>query len=215
MDTSIEFPFLDGDGESQDVARKRRESWPQPDPAVEDGLIQAAVAGCEDSFRQLVGWHQEAVYHFCYQWLQNPEDAREACQDTFVRVYAALGRYRRRGRFSTWLYRIALNRCRDLQKSKAARQKRATSSLGDRGGDLACQRPAPDEAVAQAGDLEKLRRGVALLPDRLRAALILSALEGLSHEECAAVLKCSVRAVEGRIYRARRELMTWWDAEGE
>ena len=173
-------------------------------------LVSSAQGGCEDSFRQLVALHQNAIHRFCFHWLRNTEDAQEACQDTFFRAWHALDRFENRGRFANWLYRIALNVCRDRHKSKASRQRRETLSLGDGEPPLPCHRPAPDETSARAGDLEKLSRGIALLPERLRVVLILCAQEGLSQEECAEVVNCSIRAVEGRLYRARRELLAWW-----
>lgn len=175
------------------------------------GLIASAQAGETGAFRQLVDLHQEPILRFCGHWLRNAEDAQEAAQDTFLRAWQALDRFENRGHFSHWLYRIALNVCRDRHKSKASRQRRATATLGGGESPLACHRPAPDEALARSGDLEKLQRGIHLLPERLRAVLILCAQEGLSHEECAEVLHCSSRAVEGRLYRARKELVAWWN----
>ena len=69
----------------------------------------------------------------------------------------------------------------------------------------------PDEAAIDGGDLAKLTRGLAALPPRLHQLIVLSCLEGLSHAECAEVVGCSARAVEGRLYRARRLLAAWWD----
>ena len=62
-------------------------------------------------------------------------------------------------------------------------------------------------------DLAKLDRGLATLPEKFREVLVLSCLEGLDHAECAAILKCSPRAIEGRLYRARQQLTAWWDRE--
>jgi len=175
-----------------------------------EALIAEACAGSEAAFRELVLLHQDAIHRFCFHWLRDEEDAQEICQDTFLRAWYALDRYERRGRFSAWLYRIALNLCRDRHKSKGARQRRDTHSLEKVALPLTCPRPAPDEALAQTSDVAKLQRGIAALPESLRTVLILSAQEGLSHEACAEILHCSARAVEGRLYRARRELLAWW-----
>lgn len=176
-------------------------------------LVAAAQAGSQEAFRELVERHQHAVYHFCCRWLGNAEDAQEVCQDAFVRAWEALPRFRTQARFSTWLYQIALNLCRDRYKSKTGRQRRLTQSLEHTEPGWACPRPAPDESAALTGDLDKLQQGIQALPDFLRSPLLLCCLEGLSHQECAQVLKCSPRAVEGRIYRARRELIAWWNRE--
>jgi RNA polymerase sigma-70 factor, ECF subfamily len=191
--------------------------WPASEPRRCENacwsLVQAAQSGSQEAFRQLVERHQDIIYDFCTRWLGNAEDAREVCQDTFVRAWEALPRFQKRARFSTWLYRIALNLCRDRYKSKAGRQNRATLSIEDTPREWACPQPLPDESASQSGDLEKLQRGIQALPESLRSPLLLCCIEGLSQQECAHILKCSSRAVEGRIYRARRALLDWWNRE--
>jgi RNA polymerase sigma-70 factor (ECF subfamily) len=68
-------------------------------------------------------------------------------------------------------------------------------------------------AAARTGDMEKLQLGLALLPEASRIPLILCAIEGLSYQEAAAVLSCSRRALEGRLYRARQLLIEWWNQQ--
>ncbi|WP_193213850.1 RNA polymerase sigma factor [Luteolibacter marinus] len=175
-----------------------------PDEALEAGLVEAAQGGCPDAFRSLVERHQQRIYHFCFHYLRHACEAREACQDTFIRAHRALGSYRPRARFSTWLFRIALNLCRD----RARRRRVPTEAIDP---ELPCPRGAPDDSAMRDADLAKLDRGLAALPEKFRAVIVLSCLDGLSHAECAAVLKCSERSVEGRLYRARRKLAAWWE----
>lgn len=186
----------------------RSRSAPISFESGEDLDVAAAADGDDDAFVRLVERHQEKVFRFCCQWLPNAEDAREATQDTFIRAYLALERYRREGRFSTWLFQIALNQCRDRLKSKAGSQSRHTDSLvkGGKSDDLICPAPAPDEAVALSGDQERLGEAIEKLPMKLRAVVIICGVEGMSQETCAEILNISVRAVEGRFYRARRQL---------
>ncbi len=201
MDTAIDLDdlFRFGSAENAEVESN------------EDQLIRLTIAGDDDAFRTLVEQHQEKIYHFCCQWLPDEEDAREATQDTFVRAYQAISRYRRRARFTSWLFRIALNLCRDRYKSKSARQRRNTRSLmdGRTGSELPCSKNTPDEAVASAGDLETLKQGIDSLPPKLQAVVIICGVEGMSQEVCAEILNISVRAVEGRFYRARKALEKW------
>ncbi|MDF1740960.1 MAG: sigma-70 family RNA polymerase sigma factor [Verrucomicrobiales bacterium] len=181
--------------------------------AHDDRLASAAAAGDDEAFCKLVELHQERVFHFCFRWLRNSEDAREAAQDTFIRVYEAIPRYEKRGKFTTWLYRIALNLCRDHFKSKAARQRRATQSFGDVQEPSICPLARPDETAAKTDEHARMQEEIMALPDKLRAAVVLFALEGLSQSDCAAILKCSVRAVEGRLYRAREILRVAAESE--
>lgn len=173
------------------------------DEAREEAEIAAARGGCDDAFRALVERHQHRIHRLCFHYLGDNADALDACQDTFIRAHRALPRFKPRARFSTWLHRIALNLCRDR-----LRRRRRTIPLDDL--DLPCGRAAPDESAIRDADLAKLDRALAALPARLREPVILTCLDGLSHAECAAILKCSERAVEGRLYRARRQLAAWW-----
>ncbi len=176
---------------------------PTPDELREAADIAAARGGCDDAFRALVERHQHRIHRLCFHYLGNEADAVEACQDTFVRAHRALPRFQPRARLSTWLHRIALNLCRDR-----IRRRRPTIALDDL--DFPCEGASPDEAAIREADLAKLDRALATLPARLRDVVVLSCLEGLSHAECAAILKCGERAIEGRLYRARQRLAVWW-----
>lgn len=180
------------------------------DPA-EAPLVAAAQAGCPEAFRTLVELHQQPIYRFCFHYLRDAGDAREACQDTFIRAHGALARYRHRTRFSTWLFRIALNLCRDRMRARPAARGRQLVALEAQ--EIPCRQPAPDEAAMRDTDLAKLDRGLAAMPEKLRSLLVLSCLDGHSHAECAAILNCSERAIEGRLYRARQRLTDWWERQ--
>lgn len=178
------------------------------DEMAEAILVRLAQGGCPDAFRTLVERYQQRIYLFCFRYLRDSCDAKEVCQDTFVRAYDALARYRPRARFTTWLFRISLNLCHDRSRARRPTVKRSTRRESE---EFPCPAAAPDRAAELAADMVKLDRGLAALPEKLRDVLILSCLDNLSHGECAAILKCSERAVEGRLYRARRELAKWWD----
>jgi len=181
------------------------------DEVAEIAMIASAQNGCPDSFRQLVERYQQRIYHFCFHYLRDAGDAREACQDAFIRAHRALPKYRPKARFSTWLFQIALNLCRD--RVRASSPGRATEALGEHALEFPCPAATPDEAAMRDTDLAKLDRGLAALAEEHRSVLVLSCLEGLSHSECAEILKCSERAVEGRLYRARHRLAEWWERE--
>lgn len=176
------------------------------DEAEDQRLVASSRDGCPEAFRSLVERHQQRVHHFCFHYLRDAEEAREACQDTFVRAHRALARYRPRHPFTTWLFRIALNQCRDR-----LRRRRGPKVALDPG--LSCPAPPPDEAAIRRSELAKLDRGLAAMPESDLTILVLSGLEGLSHAECGEILRCSERAAEGRLYRARRRLADWWSRE--
>lgn len=190
-------------------------SMASSDPLVltqETRHIQRAQQGDTAAFRFLVEMHQERIFRLCVQWLPSAEDAREACQDTFIKAWQALPAWEPRGKLSTWLYKIALNQCRDRAKSRTAQQQRRTIPWSHLASHPPCPQAAPDHAAASQDDFTKLHLGIRALPPGLREPLLLCAIEGLPQAEAATVLGCSVRALEGRLYRARQALLAWWNA---
>lgn len=180
---------------------------------TESRHLRAAQAGDMTAFEWLVRRHEERVFGFCCRWLQCQEDAHEVCQDAFVRAWQALPEFEGRARLSTWLYQIALNLCRDRAKTRASRQRESTIPLDAMEQSPLCPQKTPDASAEWRGEMLKLERGLAVLPEKLRAALMLTTMEGLSQTECAQVLNCSVRGVEGRVHRARQMLLEWWNEQ--
>ncbi|MDB4537749.1 RNA polymerase sigma factor [Akkermansiaceae bacterium] len=177
--------------------------------------ISAAASGDLPSFEKLMALHEDRIFQLCFRLLGCREDALEASQDTFVRAHRALPRYRSSGKFSTWLCQIAVNRCRDGWKRASSRLASLCDVLHPIRAELACQRPLPDALVESREDLATLEKGLEILSGKHREILILVCVENLSHAECAEILKCSERAIEGRVYRARRLLQEWWDRQKE
>ncbi len=173
-------------------------------------LVERSRGGCHESYRRLVELHQDRIYRFCLGWVGNVEDAQEICQDTFVKAYSALPRARSAEHFSAWIYRIARNHCHDHHRSRRQRNASRNRPLQPDDGDrFVSPSHAPDETAVRSEQWGHLEAGIASLPVPLREALILCGIEGLSHEECADILSCSRRAVEGRLYRARTQLSEW------
>lgn len=170
-------------------------------------LVARSREGCHEAYSELIHRHRDRIYRFCLGWTGNPEDAEELCQDVFVRAYSALPRYQGENHFSAWLFRIARNRCHDHHRSRSQRNTSRNRTLeASRVDELSAPGPRPDENAAETEELAKLRQAIAALPERLREVIVLCGIEGLSHDECATLLGCSRRAVEGRLYRARQEL---------
>lgn len=158
-------------------------------------LLQAAQDGDPDAFEALVRRHQAAVYRVALRMLGSEADAQDATQESFVRAWRGLERFRRESAVSTWLYRIVTRRCLD---AIAARQ--PTEDLHQIELDAGVD---PADTAEQRERLRAVTRAIAGLPGEQRAALVLREFEGLSYDQLADVLNTSVPAVKGRIHRAR------------
>jgi len=175
------------------------------DPDLE--LVLALQAGDESPLRALMARHQEAVFRFLFRYTRNEALARDLAQETFVRAYFKITQFEPRARFGTWLHQIALNLARDHSRSKHARRELLRAPLEEAGG----QAPAstaddPRRRVEHLDRLRSVQAAIDVLPEDLKGALILTALEGLSHEEVASVFDTTPKAIEARIYRARNLL---------
>ena len=184
-------------------------------------LVHALTGGDESALTGLMDRYEQPIFHFIYRHIPHEADARELAQEVFVRLFFNVGKFKPDAKFSTWLYQIALNLCRDHVKSRRSRQATQTDSLSARedddehpAGDVAVESRTPsDEALARE-KLAALDDGMAALPHDLRTALVLTTLEQRSHQECATLLKTTPKAIETRVYRARKFLLEWMSKAG-
>ena len=168
-------------------------------------LVDAARAGDVEAFEVLVRRHQGRVYRVALRLLGSDADAQDAAQETFMRAWRGLGRFRGESAVSTWLYRIVTNRCLNVI---AARRPAESLDL-----ELPSVGSDPAEITEQRERFMAVARRVASLVPEQRAAVVLRDFEGLSYEDVAEVLGVSVAAVKGRIHRGRlsvlREAAGW------
>lgn len=167
--------------------------------------------GHESALNNLMERHAERVFHYLLRSLQNEEDAADLAQETFVRVYQNRTRFDPKQKFTTWLYTIAGNLVRDRFRWRARHPQVSLDAETDHEEDpLRDKLPAtgdtPDDVLQKNERSEAVRHAVAALPEELKEPLILTVYEGLSHIEVAEILKCTPKAVESRIYRARQQL---------
>jgi RNA polymerase sigma-70 factor (ECF subfamily) len=178
----------------------------------QDGQEMAQLAaGHGPALNHLMERHAERLFHYLVRALQNEEDAADLAQETFARVYANRARFDPRQKFSTWLYAIASNLVRDRYRWRKRHPQVSLDAANDATGNALGQSlpdPAPSagEAMQRSERAEAVRRAVAALPERLRVPLILSEYEEKTHAEIGQILGCSAKAVEVRVYRARRLL---------
>lgn len=170
-------------------------------PLDDTALVEAAIAGDTAAFDVLVTRHRRSVYQVCYRFVNHHEDAADLTQDTFVRAWKALASFRGQARFSTWIYRIAVNVCLNRVSLKTPKTDVVDFDL------VADQRePAPGAAIDAAERQAMVRAAVKSLPPRQRTALILRTYHELSHQEVADIVGTSVGAVKANVFHALANL---------
>ena len=195
-------------------------------PGAEDRAdMERLVRGQDSGLETLMSRNAPKLHLYLYRLLQNEADAEDIAQETFVRVHEHRDRYDPRLSFSTWLYTIATNLVRDRYRWRSRHPESSldqpllpVSEGSSRTGNTVADRTA-DPGADPAGSLlaseraEAVQRAVASLPEDLREPLVLSEFEEFSQKEIGAILDCSPKAVEMRLYRGRqrlRELLARW-----
>jgi RNA polymerase sigma factor (sigma-70 family) len=140
-------------------------------------LVQALQAGDESALNKLIRKYQKPLFWFIWRYTGDEETTRDLLQETFVRLYFGIRRFKPHAKFATWLYSIAMNLCRDYARSKQRRQSCVTESLdaGDLHREVADR--GADANVESHERLEALEKAIKKLPHDLRTALLLFAVE--------------------------------------
>jgi RNA polymerase sigma-70 factor, ECF subfamily len=178
----------------------------------DEDLVAKSMGGDLESFNQLVLRWERPIYALAYRVIGREEDARDVAQETFLRAFRALGGFKGQAKFSSWLYRITLNLCRDWIR----RERRTPVAQAPEGVDLIelAGETAPSESIEDLVSRKELGRAVAKamshLPDEQRTAIILKEYHGLTFQEIADLLDCPLSTVKTRLYQGltvvRRQL---------
>ncbi|MHB8418759.1 MAG: RNA polymerase sigma factor [Myxococcales bacterium] len=172
--------------------------------SAEGELSRAVRAGDPEAFGRLVAQHERAVYALCLRWLGQPEEARDAAQEAFVRAFESRRSYDSALAFRPWLLRIARNHCLDLRRRARIRPEAPGLDAEADAPDRAAL--AADEGIERAQGQARLRAALARLPAEQREALVLFHQDELSYREIAAVLDVPLGTVMTWLHRARRRL---------
>ena len=160
-------------------------------------LIKQFIDGDELVFSELVKRHKEKVRNIIYLTLSNTDSVDDIAQEVFITVYKHLKNFRFESQFTTWLYRITINKCKDHLRKKNIRS--IFLPLKD-------DEPV-FESINEDTDIKHIvGNAIATLPDKLRIPLVLKDLEGFSYQEIADTMECEIGTVKSRIFRAREAL---------
>lgn len=173
----------------------------------DQALIKRAAAGNDPAFTAIMRKYKSPLYRFALRHMGDADDAEDIVQDTFIAMHRNLARFNPKYKFSTWVFQIAMNKCRDMGR------KRKTRSFMQRISPLMetkiTQIQTDENPEATLDDKRKLvavNTAISNLPEKLKAPLILCTIENMSQKQAAEILQISPKAVETRIYRARAKL---------
>lgn len=174
---------------------------------ADESLVVEAVAGSRDAFDELVVRHQLRIYNLVRAMSGGVVDADDVTQETFLRAFRAIARFRGESTFRTWLYRIAMNVMKTHQEQLGRRLTLIVSADPGEHGESAIDRAVSGlDLESDVARRDAIDRALAGLPDDLRAIVTLRDVQGLAYEEIAAVLCVPVGTVESRLFRARQRL---------
>lgn len=178
----------------------------QPDP--DRSLVEASAAGDQDAFAALVLRYQAPIVNLARALTADDGEAEDLAQETFIRAYKAIGRFRGDSAFRTWLYRVAVNVIRSHLQRRTRRWKWFGPSLDER--ESAAQQASalsmPAAVEEDAARRQLIDRALASLPADMRAAVTLRDVHGFDYAEIADMLGIPIGTVESRIFRARQRL---------
>lgn len=190
----------------------------------EKRLIQRLRRGDEAAFSVLVRRNQGRIFNLCFRMLGNTAEAEDIAQDVFVKAFLAIGTFRGDSQLGTWLYRIAINLCKNRLKYLGRRHYRSKSALDDvperamqpgRDGQrtIGESAPRPDQALEGRRAESRIQRALAAVDPQYRELLILRDIEGLTYQAMMQITGLAEGTVKSRLHRARAALRQAYEAQ--
>ncbi len=174
-------------------------------------LMSDVAEGDAGAFTELMSRYKTPLFQFILRYVGARADAEDLLQDTFTSIYSKASTYDPAWKASTWMYRIALNKCRDYGRKQ--RLRKFVSLDGGKDDDDGPFIPEPadhgpdvEDIIIHRQELQRLSEAIETLPHKMRTALVLHSIEGRSQTECSEILGVSRKSVEMLVYRARKTL---------
>jgi RNA polymerase sigma-70 factor (ECF subfamily) len=183
---------------------------------TDEELVARSVRGDAESFNQLITRWERPIYALAYRVIGHEEDARDVCQETFLRAFRGIGAFKGQAKFSSWLYRIALNLCRDWIR-RARRTPVVQAPEGVDLGELLAER-GPAESIEELVTRRNMSRLVAkammTLSEEQRTAIVLKEYQGLTFQEIADLVGSPLSTVKTRLYQGLSTLRRQLEEDG-
>ncbi|MDY6789984.1 MAG: sigma-70 family RNA polymerase sigma factor [Thermodesulfobacteriota bacterium] len=175
-------------------------------------LVKAFQQGKKAAFDELVLSHKDRVFNLCYWFVGDSQDANDLAQDVFFKAFKALKNFRFEATFSTWIYRITVNTCKNRLKSFPYRLKKKfvqlnhTAIKGNPGVEIADESKSPEIELGKKEKMNLIKAAINSLPPDKKAVVVLRDIEGLSYEEISSVTRLNLGTVKSKLARARQDL---------
>jgi RNA polymerase sigma-70 factor (ECF subfamily) len=180
----------------------------------DEELIEACRAGESSAFDVLVARWEDKIRGACWRVVGSEDEARDVAQEAFLKAYRALPGFKHEARFSSWLYQIAINLCRDRLRRRRTRATVSLDELEATGPVLVERRPGAQEALIRDDLAGAVRRAIDALPAEQREVVILKEYQGLTFLEIAQALEVPVSTVKTRLYRGLGQLRLRLERQG-
>jgi RNA polymerase sigma-70 factor (ECF subfamily) len=166
---------------------------------ADEELVLQSQTGDPAAFEALIRHHQHMVHSLTFRMTGSLADAEDLAQETFIRAYEQIGAFRGTAKFSTWLYRIAVNTCLNWRQSETRRFRLHAHAAEEMSAQYAGNSVSGNKA-------NEVQAALLKLPAKQRAAIVLTIYDGLNHAEAAQVLGCPETTVSWRVFAAKRKL---------
>ncbi len=163
-------------------------------------LVEQTLGGEPDAFGVLVRRWERPIYSLAYRMIGSDEDARDVCQETFISAFRNLKSFRGESKFSSWLYRIAINCCHSRQRKQPQPDVSIDEQIEEYGLEPMDSRESVDDRLYRDQRAQLVRRALAALPHDMRQVIVMKEYEGLKFHEIAEVLGIPVSTVKTRLY---------------
>jgi len=183
------------------------------EPQFDAALVRSFQAGNKAAFDKLVLNHKDRIFNLCFRFLGDYQEANDSAQEVFVKAYRSLKRFRFESAFGTWLYRIAVNTCKNKVKSLDYRYAKKMVYLDNPGAvqdahglEISDETQSPLAELEKRERMELIQRAIESLPPEQKTVVILRDIQGLPYDDIADITGYGLGTVKSRLSRARLEL---------